>query len=149
MKVFAIFALAAASAVFAVAAPVDVPASELTDPSVVPVLPTVKTANGIDYMNGGAGAESVTYLKNRSAEFPLQIIFSGRGGEYGVAEKVSILSAEREVFTVPNAGPILMVKLPRGTYSVEATFKGVAEKRKVSIGSGVSKIEWSTSRASD
>ena len=43
----------------------------------------------------------------------------------------------------------MMFKLPLGNYTVEAIFKGVAEKRSVSVGSGLSKLNWSTPRASD
>jgi hypothetical protein len=113
------------------------------------VLPKVQSANGIDYMNGGSGTEGVDYMKARGKEFPLQITFSGRGGEYGVAEKLSVLRAGRELISVPDAGPLMMFKLPPGNYTLEATFKGVVEKRNVSVGSGISKVSWSTLRASD
>lgn len=66
-----------------------------------------------------------------------------------MAEKVAVVQAGRELVSVPDAGPLMMFKLPPGNYSVEATFKGVVEKRSVSVGSGVSKLNWSSARASD
>ena len=141
-------ALALTGAVVAVAAPLPAGSTPL-DAAAATVLPKVENVNGIAYMNGGSGTEGVDYMKTRGSEFPLQIVFSGRGGEYGVADKVTIRSGDRELLMVPDAGPILMFKLPPGNYSVEATFKGVAEKRSVSIGSGVSKLNWNTLRASD
>lgn len=119
------------------------------DATAASVLPKLQSAGGIEYMNGGAGTEGVDYMKARGKEFQLQIIFSGRGGEYGVAEKVTVRRADQELLSVADAGPILMFKLPPGSYTVEATFKGVVEKRSVSVGSGVAKLNWSTLRASD
>jgi hypothetical protein len=151
MKAFATLTLtlALAGAVVAVAAPLPAAPDTPLDAVAAALLPKVQNTNGIAYMNGGSSTEGVDYLKTRSSEFPLQIVFSGRGGEYGVAEKVTIRSGDRELLTVPDAGPIMMFKLPPGHYSVEATFKGVAEKRSVSVGSGVSKMNWNTLRASD
>ncbi len=148
MKALIVMTLAVA-AVAAVAAPGPDLSKTPLDPTAASILPKVQSANGIDYMNGGSGTEGVDYLKARSNEFSLQIIFSGRGGEYGVAEKLTIRRADRELISVPDAGPILMFKLPPGSYTVEATFKGVVEKRSVSVGSGVAKLNWNTLRASD
>jgi hypothetical protein len=151
MKAFAVLSLALAGAFVAVAAPVLAP-ELMTAPvegdgraphSKVTVL------NGISFLNGGANIDDAQYLKSRGAEFPLQFVFSGRGGEYGVADKLSIRSGEREVLTVPDAGPYLMLKLPAGRYNVEATFKGVVEKRTVVVGSGATLVSWNTLRASD
>ena len=76
-------------------------------------------------------------------------MFSGRGGEYGVADKLTIRDGDREVLTVPDAGPYLMLKVPAGRYNVEATFKGVVEKRTVVVGKGASLVSWNTPRASE
>ena len=148
MKALAAFTLALAAAGAVGAAEPELSKTPL-DAVAASVLPKVQTANGIDFMNGGSGTEGVDYMKARGNEFRLQITFSGRGGEYGVAEKVTVFSAGRELISVPDAGPLMMFKLPPGSYAVEATFKGVVEKRSVSIGSGVSKVAWSTLRASD
>lgn len=148
MKALVAFTLAWAAATAVGAAEPELSKTPL-DVTAASILPKLQSANGIEYMNGGAGTEGVDYMKARSNEFQLQIIFSGRGGEYGVAEKVAIRNADRELISVPDAGPIMMFKLPRGNYTVEATFKGVAEKRNVSVGSGVAKLNWNTPRASD
>ncbi len=119
------------------------------DATAASVLPKLQNANGVEYMNGGSGTEGVDYMKARGNEFPLQITFSGRGGEYGVAERLVVSSAGRELISVPDAGPLMMIKLAPGNYTLEATFKGVVEKRSVSVGNGISKVSWSTLRASD
>jgi hypothetical protein len=110
----------------------------------------VKVVNGIAFLNGGANIDEADYLKSRGGEFPLQFVFSGRGGEYGVADKLTLRSGNLELISVPDAGPLLMLKVPPGRYRVEATFKGTVETRMVSVGSnGASKVSWNTLRASD
>jgi hypothetical protein len=42
-----------------------------------------------------------------------------------------------------------MLKLPAGRYDVEATFKGVVEKRTVVLGNRATLVSWNTLRASD
>ena len=148
MKTLIALTLALAAATTASAAEPELSKTPL-DATAASVLPKLQNSNGIDYMNGGSGTEGVDYMKARGNEFPLQITFSGRGGEYGVAEKLVVLSAGRELISVPDAGPLMMFKLPPGNYSVEATFKGVTEKRSVSVGTGISKLNWNTPRASD
>lgn len=149
MKALVALTLAVASAVVAVAAPAPVLQNVAMDGSSSGPMPVVQMSNGVAYLNGGASLDEMDFMKSRAGEFSLQILFSGRGGEYGVAEKVTIRNGDRELLWVPDAGPSLMLKLPPGTYSVEASFKGVVEKRSVSVGRGVSKLNWSTLRASD
>ena len=148
MKTFIALTLALAAATTAGAVEPDLSKTPL-DATAASVLPKLQNANGIDYMNGGAGTEGVDYMKARGKDFSLQITFSGRGGEYGVAEKLVVSRAGRELISVPDAGPLMMFKLPPGNYTVEATFKGVVEKRSVSVGNAVTKVSWSTRRASD
>jgi hypothetical protein len=149
MKALAVLTLALAGAVVAVAAPApELPAVVTPGDGRAPRT-TVSVVNGVEFLNGGANIDDAQYLKSRGAEFPLQFVFSGRGGEYGVAEKVTIRNGEREVLTVPDAGPYLMLKLPAGRYDVEATFKGVVEKRTVVLGNRATLVSWNTLRASD
>ncbi|MDP3822512.1 MAG: hypothetical protein Q8R33_13650 [Burkholderiales bacterium] len=146
MKALVAWTLALSAMTAVAAAEPDLTKTPL-DATAASVLPKVQNANGIDYMNGGSGTEGVDYMKARGNEFPLQITFSGPGGQYGVAEKLSVLRGGRELISVADAGPLMMFKLPPGTYTMEATFKGVVEKRNVSVGSGISKVSWNTMRA--
>lgn len=146
MKALVAWTLALSAMTAVAAAEPDLTKTPL-DATAASILPKVQNVNGIDYMNGGSGTEGVDYMKARGNEFPLQITFSGPGGQYGVAEKLSVLRGGRELISVADAGPLMMFKLPPGTYTMEATFKGVVEKRSVSVGSGISKVNWNTMRA--
>ncbi len=146
MKALIAWTLALSAMTAVAAAEPDLTKTPL-DATAASILPKVQNANGIDYMNGGSGTEGVDYMKARGNEFPLQITFSGPGGQYGVAEKLTLLSGGRELLSVSDAGPLMMFKLPPGNYAMEATFKGVVEKRNVSVGKGISKVNWNSMRA--
>ena len=90
MKALTALILAMAGAAMAVAAPEPgLPSADATEAR--PPLPAVKMQGGIAYLNGGAGLDESDYIKSRAAEFALQFIFSGRGGEYGVADSISTI----------------------------------------------------------
>jgi len=148
MKVLAVLTLAFAGTGAAIAA-----APELQNVATEAVarapMPTVKVVDGVSYLNGGASIGEAEYVKSRASEFSLQLLFSGRGGEYGVADRVTIRNGDRELVSVPDAGPYLLLKVPPGRYTVEASFKGAVEQRTVVVGSGVSKLNWNSPRASD
>ena len=141
MKALAALTLALSGAVLAVAAPVDdVHVAALgVDPIVN--LP-IEHAGNVAYLNGGAGLDEMAYLKSRSREFPLQVLFSGRGGEYVVADSVTVREGGREVASVRDAGPLLMLQVPPGRYIVEARFGDSTERRAVSVGQAVNRVNW-------
>ena len=93
--------------------------------------PMMKTADGIQYVNGGVGIEERASLHS---DFPLKLIFA-EGKPYISDVNVTIMnSSGKEVFkTLANNGPWLFVNLPPGSYTVKATFKGVTRQASVRI----------------
>jgi hypothetical protein len=131
-------ALAAASALTAQATAEDV--------DVITRTPAVRLqqSSGVEYLNGGAGEQERAVMAPLQNQFPLHIVFSGRGGEYGVADQVRVIGAEGVVATVANAGPLVMFRLPPGRYTVEADIAGSTQKRSVNVGSQVQTLQWSS-----
>jgi hypothetical protein len=111
------------------------------DPGAPPP-PQVRSANGIDYINGGAGEEARAAIAQMQAGFSLKIVFSNASGEYLVADRVSIKGRSGEVFAVDGAGPLLLVKLPAGNYTVAANIEGKSEQRAVTVGAGLRTVNW-------
>lgn len=139
--------LALSGAVVAVAAPApDLP--DVTADARAP-FPQVESSGGVDYLNGGASLGEADYMKRQAHDFPLEVLFSGKGGEYGVADRVVVRQGDREVVEVPDAGPYLLLKVPPGRYTVEAEFDGQTEKRAVTVGKGRQVLNWNTPKASD
>jgi len=134
--------LALSGAVVAVAAPApDMP--ELSADA-APLLPQVETIAGVSVLNGGASLREADYMKQRARDFPLQLLFSGKGGEYGVADQVTLRQGDREVVSVPDAGPYVLLAVPPGRYTVEASFDGKVETRTVTVGNGHQTVNWNT-----
>jgi len=98
-----------------------------------PPPPQVRSADGVEYLSGGAGEEARAAIDAQRAAFPLRLVFSVASGAYVVADHVDIRGPRGEVFAVDGAGPMLLVKLPPGDYTVDASYGGRSEQRKVRV----------------
>jgi len=116
---------------FTCAAPAQT-AAPAADPGAPPP-PRVRSIDGIEYLNGGAGDEARAAIDAERGAFPLRLVFSVASGAYVVADRVDISDAQGKVFGVDHAGPMLLVKLPPGDYTVDASVGGRSEQRKVRV----------------
>ena len=98
-----------------------------------PPPPQVRSAGGVEYLNGGAGEEARAAIDAQRGAFPLKLVFSVASGAYVVADHVDVSGANGKVLGVDNAGPLLLVKLPPGDYTVDASVGGKSEQRKVRV----------------
>jgi hypothetical protein len=89
----------------------------------------VRTASGVSYVSGGVGTESVDRLRSIEKEFSVKVSCALDTGEYVAGVKVTITDASNKVL-------LDTVRLPPGTYQVDASFGGRAESRRVMVGSG-------------
>lgn len=119
------------------------PSSDVDAVTATPAL-RVQRSSGVQFLNGGTGSQERDAMLALRDEFPLQIVFSGRAGAYGMADQVRVRNASGQVVAVPHAGPMLMVKLPPGRYTVEADFHGHTERRGVEVGSGPQVLRWTS-----
>ena len=146
MKAVHALVLALSGAVVAVAAP----APEISfDPTAHALPAQPERVAGVEVLQGGASEEEMAYLQAQASRYALQVLFSGRGGAYGVAQKLTVRDGAREVVSVSDAGPLVMLKLPPGTYAVEADFGGAVERRAVTIGSGATRVNWNSPQAAN
>jgi hypothetical protein len=106
----------------------------------------VQQTSGVQFLSGGAGEGERAAMRLRQAEFPLQIVFSAPSGAYGVADSVRVSNAGGEVMSVHGAGPLLMVKLPPGRYTVDADFGGRGERRTVQVAQAPQLVLWSSAK---
>ena len=114
------------------------------EPLMIDLAPTVQQAGGIQFVSGGAGEESRAALDAMRADFTVRNVFSGPGGEYVVAERVTVTSAAGgEAMSLSNVGPIMMAKLPPGRYTVTADYHGRTQSKTVQVGSGLQNLAWS------
>ena len=52
------------------------------------------------------------------------------------------LGPQGELVRMRDAGPVVMMRLPPGVYTLEATWKGRTERRTVHVGSGAETVNW-------
>lgn len=116
--------------------------AQTTSPG-APDAPVVQhTPGGIDYISGGAGAEDRAAMAARQAEFTFKVVLSATGGEYIVADRLSVMTPQGELLTVRDAGPIVMMKLAPGPYTLEASWQGRTERRSVRVAAPAQTLNW-------
>lgn len=98
------------------------------------------TEGAVKYLNGGAGEEERALMRAHAREYPLQIVLSTPDGAYTVADSLTVANRHGELVSIKHAGPIVMLNLPPGRYSVEADINGVEHKRSVTIGQGLRQV---------
>lgn len=117
-------------------------ASAQTDPG-SRVGPAVQhSPDGIDYISGGVGEEDRTAMAARQGEFPFKVVLSAAGGEYLVADHLNVTTPQGKLLIIRDAGPVVMMKLPPGAYTFEATYQGKTERRPVRVGAGAQTLNW-------
>ena len=104
--------------------------------------PVIEQSAGVEYINGGAGLEQRDAIAAVQSRFPLRIVLSGKGGEYVVADTLTVRDSNGEVITVRDAGPLVMMSLPPGRYTVEASYLGKTHTTTVQLGREARTLNW-------
>jgi hypothetical protein len=112
----------------------------------MPPPPKVQSAGGIEFVNGGVGEEARAVIAAMQSNFSLRLIFSDPIGAYVVVDRVRVRQGPGEVFSVDGAGPMLLIKLLPGDYTVEATHGGKVERRQVQLGRQPVTLNWRVPR---
>jgi len=98
-------------------------------------LPQPKTENGVTYVSGGIGADEAAAMKTEAKHYPMSMIFSaGKDNAFLADVKVTITRKGGKELLSTAAGPIMLVKLPAGTYAVAADRNGTTLHRTVHVG---------------
>lgn len=97
-------------------------------------------ADNVDYLNGGIGTEQADRMRQMSGEYPVQMIFAERN--QGMDEFVADVhlrvtdSQGRTVVDLPSQGPIFLLQVPPGSYTVEAERQGEVKTRRFDVAAG-------------
>jgi hypothetical protein len=105
--------------------------------------PVLEQSAGIEYISGGAGLEQRDAIVAVQTRFPLRIVLSGKGGEYIVADSLIVRDGSGHAMTISDAGPLVMLNVPPGRYTVEATFQGRTRHTVVHVGRDGRTLNWS------
>lgn len=106
----------------------------------LPVLPDIRRRNGVDYLSGGVGIDESRAIHEAASDWPLKITMAemsnGRAVWISDAEVRIRDARSRPVLEFRSDGPLALVRLIPGRYTVEARFNGISQKRDVIIVSG-------------
>jgi len=115
-------------------------------PAISPATRSTATAVGtqanVDYLNGGIGKEEADRMREMSSRYPVQMTFSRHDANAGTDEFVAdvhlrvIDRAGRTVVDLPAQGPIFLLRLPEGAYTVEAEHDGAVKSRRFDVVAG-------------
>jgi len=106
------------------------------------MMPPIQTRGDVQYVSGGIGKDEADAMKEAEAQFPLTLEFAASderptqdaSAPYVSDAVVAIRDARgNDVLSARSDGPLLLVRLPSGSYTVEAEWNGVRKQRAVSV----------------
>jgi hypothetical protein len=115
-----------------------VPEAASADP-----LPPAQHQGEVEYIAGGVGKDESDAMKQANADYPLLIEFASarRGqadgnakGEFVAGADVAIRDASgNEILHTQVDGPLLLVRVAPGQYSIDANWQGVHKQDRVDV----------------
>jgi hypothetical protein len=104
--------------------------------------PTVESAKSqATYVTGGIGVEDRAQLKAREKEFNLKLVFTSAEGNYLSDVDVAVKDAtDKSALALVAPGPLVLAKLPRGSYVVQATYEGKRQTRTVKLSDSLNTV---------
>lgn len=88
---------------------------------------------GVRYMTGGVSVDEADMMRRAAPRYGLALTFASPGGAFQSDVDVTVSEARRgEVLSVVS-GPMLLVDLPAGRYTVEATLHGRTQTHHVNV----------------
>ncbi|SFN30721.1 hypothetical protein [Variovorax sp. OV329] len=123
--------------------PVTMPAEKVS-PRIIPAeVPASNASVAARHRCGGVGSDESTAMRAQMKEHPLSLLFAASGGAYLADVDVAIQgpSAVQPLMFRAN-GPVCLVDLPAGSYTVVATSGGVSKKESVTLGAGSKTLDF-------
>ena len=103
----------------------------------ITAMPAMKVQDAGRYVCGGIGSEESTALRAAMKDHPLSLLFARAGGEYLADVDVTVKDASgRTALAMRANGPVCLIDLPAGRYTVEAASEGVTKSQAVTLGTG-------------
>lgn len=107
-------------------------------------IPPLQTQGIAKFACGGVGEPASGAMQAARKDFPLSLQFATASGEYMASINLTIKDAKgASVLTVPSTGPICLIKLPDGNYSIDAQAMGKTKSQAVTVGGGPKAIDFS------
>jgi ABC-type glycerol-3-phosphate transport system substrate-binding protein len=102
-----------------------------------PGMPTEQQQNDVAFVSGGIGLDESRAMRADAQNWPLELQFTGPGGDYLANVRVSITAPQgADVLHANSRGPYMLVRLTPGHYVVHATYKDTDQMRSVVVSNG-------------
>ena len=139
--IFAVALIAAAAGAQAQPEPAVTMPAEKISPKIVPAeVPATNASVASRHRCGGIGSDESTAMRAQMKEHPLSLLFAAEGGAYQADVDVSIKGpANVQELAFRANGPVCLVDLPAGSYTVVASKGGMSKKESVTLGASGSK----------
>ena len=95
-------------------------------------MPAPQQAGGVTYITGGFGENQAGAFKEAGANYSIMMVFSETGGAYLADIPVQIKAKGKGEGTnvdIAAAGPYLLMNLPDGNYTAQATHQGKSQSK--------------------
>lgn len=93
-----------------------------------------QAGQSVPYISGGVGSEGLEEITAHEKEYNLKVIFAGKGGAFLSDIDLKIMDSKKKTVTsLVTEGPVLLVKLAAGHYTLQATLDGKTVAQKVSV----------------
>lgn len=94
-------------------------------------------AGALRYLTGGVGQAEQEALRRAAPQYNLALTFAAPGGQFLAGVAVAVKDHRGETLLLASsAGPMMLLELPPGRYTVEATYEGHTLKREVAVADG-------------
>jgi len=91
-------------------------------------------AGNVLYVSGGIGDDELDAMKAQASQYNFRMINSDRTGHYAADTEVMIQGRDGgEVLHLQDAGPLLYVRLPPGSYKVTASNSGQQQAKNIKV----------------
>lgn len=97
----------------------------------------------VSYVCGGVGEDEQRALNSESKDFDMGLLFTeGARGEYLSDVAITLSRDGVEVASFRSNGPRCLIRAPRATYQVVATYNGVNKHTKLRMGERNVHLNW-------
>ena len=140
--VFAAIASLAATAAFA-----SIP------PAYQKYLPPERMQGNVEFLSGGRTPEEEAAVKRESQEWPLEVVFDEKdGAREATLDDIPVKITDARgnvVFDGVSSGPVLLVKLPKGRYTITTHWDAWDFSKPVTLGDDRQRVvfEWKRDNA--
>ena len=104
-------------------------------------MPAEKVA-GPTYRCGGVGSDESTTMRAEMKSHPLSLLFARADGAYLADVAVTIEGAGAPSLSFNARGPVCLVDLPAGKYTVQAVTEGMTKTQDVTLGNGAKTLDF-------